>query len=59
MPFPVELLRFFDRATGDTTGAATTTAPGRDSMTKEAGLTPGSRPASVDVATAQLIPPQG
>jgi regulator of protease activity HflC (stomatin/prohibitin superfamily) len=44
MPFPVELLRFFDRAASDTIGAA---------------LAADSRMASVDVATAQLIPPQG
>ena len=62
MPFPVELLRFFDRAprdTSDTADAATTTAPGLS--TQNNGSPPAAEPrlASVDVATAQLIPPQG
>jgi hypothetical protein len=61
MPFPVELLRFFDRATGDTSDIsnAATTARGQGTVTNGAPPTVGSRLASVDVATAQLVPPQG
>ena len=65
LPFPVELLRFFDRATGgtsdinDTSDAATTTVPRRGTVTNGAPLTADSRLASVDVANAQLIPHQG
>jgi regulator of protease activity HflC (stomatin/prohibitin superfamily) len=61
MPFPVELLRFFDRATGDTSDtsdAARTAAPRRSTIINGARSAADSRLASVDVATAQLIPPQ-
>jgi hypothetical protein len=65
MPFPVELLRFFDRTPGDTSDtsdtadAATTTAPGLSTL--NSGSPPAAEPrlASVEAATAQLIPPQG
>jgi regulator of protease activity HflC (stomatin/prohibitin superfamily) len=59
MPFPVELLRFFDRAASDTSEAATTSAAVAGTVTNGAALAADSRMASVDVATAQLIPPQG
>jgi regulator of protease activity HflC (stomatin/prohibitin superfamily) len=59
MPFPVELLRFFDRAASDTSGAATTSAAVAGTVTNGAALAAEPRLASVDVATAQLIPPQG
>ena len=59
MPFPVELLRFFDRAASDTIGAVTTSAAVAGTVTNGAALAADSRMASVDVATAQLIPPQG
>jgi regulator of protease activity HflC (stomatin/prohibitin superfamily) len=62
MPFPVELLRFFDRATdhiSDTSGAATTTPPRPGTVTTGAPLTADSRVAAVDLAKARLIPPQG
>jgi regulator of protease activity HflC (stomatin/prohibitin superfamily) len=55
MPFPVELLRFFDRASGDI-GEGSTTAVPRGSVPNGGLLTAGSRPASVDVANAELIP---
>jgi regulator of protease activity HflC (stomatin/prohibitin superfamily) len=59
MPFPVELLRFFDRTASDTSEAATTSAEVAGTVTNGAALAADSRMASVDVATAQLIPPQG
>jgi len=62
MPFPVELLRFFDQAGADTShnsDTATTAAPRRGTLTNGASRTADSRLASVDVANAQLVPPQG
>jgi regulator of protease activity HflC (stomatin/prohibitin superfamily) len=63
MPFPVELLRFFDRASdhaGDrSTDASTIEAPGA-AGTNGAPSAADARPASADVvANGQLIPPQG
>jgi hypothetical protein len=59
MPFPVELLRFFDRAAGDISdisdisGAAATTAPRRGTVINGVPLTADSRVASADAANEQ------
>lgn len=55
MPFPVELLRFFDRAGRDSDGANPTVAPPA-TATAEAGRTPNGHPDRVDLTTFNPIP---